>query len=193
MESQGKLLRSQLDARAVLHKVASGDHGTSIDKKQIYEYNYPNYAWDDVIVDNLHFKFTPFLSELNGNKASVTGTCHFSPNSGIPELGWDHISGTIYMIVITQAGKASQNYCSTMNGGALRNIEGSIKKQAPLRDISFAFESDVFVKRGALWIRSMWNFYHQKNKVAHFDVLSFGIERDYSRLEKKKRETSSEE
>lgn len=186
-----EVLKSQNSSATIppkeLAKIEKGD-SVLLSKKQVYDYNYPNYSAEDIIVEKMKFEISEYDHSFKGNRVQVEGACVFDKNSNIPELKWEHVSSTIFILAINQGGKAAQNYTSTVNGIALRKLSCNIRKPAPLKDITFKFDSKIYVKMKSLWVHSYWDFFHKDKKIADFDVLSLGIQRDYTGVIARKKE-----
>jgi len=168
--------------------LSKAEHGAraSLSREGVFELNWPNYRERDILIDTLELEADPYDLAIRGNNVRARGTLGFDSASPIPELEWDHMSTTLYAIVINQGGKAAQNLVSTVNGIGLRKSSANIVKPAPLTDVRFGFEARVYVKMGHLWVRSAWEFFHGEAKVASFDMLSIGVQRDYEELQAKR-------
>ena len=69
-----------------------------------------------------------------------------------------------------------------MNGIALRSARSENKRAANPHHIEFVKKSRVFIKAGQLFVKARFDFFQDGNKVANYETLSIGMQRDYSDL-----------
>ncbi len=172
------------DAPIELQKIKNGFQQV-LDQREIYEYNFPNYNRTDILLDSLTLSFSQYDPKINGNTFVLLGLLNIK-DSSYPESDWDHMSGTIYIAAITQAGKTAQNISSTIPGAGLRKLKSNIIDIAPLENISINTEGKIIKKHGGLWSFATWNFKYKDKSIANFETVALGISRDYSALSTKR-------
>ncbi len=161
----------------------------TLDKEAIFEYNYPNYDLCDIVVNELTLQADPYNPEIHGNEVTGYGKCSFD-GSTFPEAVWEHIPGNFFQLIINQAGKAAQSVTTTLNGIALRSAKSENRKPTHPHNLEFIKKSRVFIKAGQVFVRAKFDFFQDSKKVAHYETLSIGMERDYSELIKLKGDAS---
>lgn len=159
-----------------------------LEKSDIFELNFPNYNYCDIVINELELSAMPYDPKINGNEVTGKGRCSFT-GSTFPEATWEHIPANLFQIIVNQAGKAAQSITTTVNGIALRGCKSENKKPASPNDITFTKNSRVFIKAKQLFVRAYFEFFENNEKVAKYETLSIGMQRDYSELiEQKKTE-----
>ena len=173
----------------LLRKIAKGKK-VRLDRKGIFEYNKPNYLYEDILLDEMTMDINPYDHEKGYNLVHCTGRCVNFPEAvayggSFPELRWEHVNATLLSVIITQAGRTSHNVCSEgRNGVALRYMEMIFRRPATIDNVvTFEYDSEIYERHSEVWADSRWKFYSDGKKFADFNITSRGIFRDYSGVE----------
>ncbi|MBL0320056.1 MAG: hypothetical protein IPP74_12335 [Alphaproteobacteria bacterium] len=158
----------------------------NLTSQDIYQYNFPNYEKNDILVKDMHMKIKDYDMQTQSGNYLAEGSILLSEITSFPELDWEHMPGSILMVLITQIGKTIHNVCSDINGVGLTHVNGSIRRAVPLKHITFRFDGRIYLKMGSVWCKSKNQFLHEDRKFAEFETLSCGISRDYSSVTEKR-------
>lgn len=169
---------------SLLYKVRDGGV-LNLTRKQFLHYNYPNFEEKDILIEEAVMTISPYNPARKDNVVHLSGKCRFPANSNFPEIQWDHIAASLLTTIITQGGKAGHNICTDINGVGMLSCDLSIRRAAPLYDMTFTMDSRIYERQGRAWSLSEWRFSQGgKEFAAAKKVLACGIMRDYSKLMK---------
>lgn len=183
---------------ASLAKIINGKKN-SLSKKEIFEYNFPNYLMKNILIEQMLIEAKPYDEENKYNKVYTEGRCVDLKNAlkkgaDFPELEWDHMNGSLLLVIITQAGKTAHNFCSEgRNGVALRSMTMHFRRHALMENITFKYESEIYKRKQEIWADSKWKFYCSGKKFVDFYITSMGYYRDYSHLEERLKGQATEQ
>lgn len=172
----------------LLKKIARGKRVT-LSRREIFDYNMPNYPFEDILLDSMVMDIAPYDPAKKHNHVHAEGTSiDLSRAAGqggsFPELRWEHMNMTLLAVIITQAGRTSHNVCSEgRNGVALRSMTMQFRRQAPLERLQFEYESEIYERHHEVWADSRWEFYCRDKKFVDFMITSRGVLRSYDGVE----------
>ncbi len=168
---------------SLLYKVRDGGV-LQLNRKQFLHYNYPNFEERDILIEEAEMRISPYNPARKDNIVHKAGKCRFPANSSFPEVQWDHMAASLLVTIITQGGKAGHNICTDINGVGMLSCDLSIRRAAPLHDVTFTMDSRIYERQGRAWSKSDWRFFQAGKEFASAKVLACGIMRDYTKLMK---------
>ena len=83
---------------------------TTLSRQDVFDLNASNYLQRDILIDGVEMDVEAYDPPLNSNRVTVSGTFALDTTSAIPELPWDHMSTTLYAIVITRAARPRRTW-----------------------------------------------------------------------------------